>query len=225
MTALGTGPLDLSHPIESGMTTYPGLPAPLVAEHLTRESSRERYAAGTTFSIGRIEMIANTGTYIDAPYHRFAGGVDIAGLPLDRVANLAGVLVDAREKGRSLGPEIFDKTALEDRAVLIWTGWDAHWRTPEYGSGNHPFLTREAAAHLAASRARLVGIDSLNIDAAADLTRPAHTLLLDAGIPIVEHLTNLASIGIGSSPFRFFAVPAPVRAIGSFPVRAFALPG
>ncbi|MCA1581337.1 MAG: cyclase family protein [Acidobacteria bacterium] len=210
--------------MESGMTTYPGLPAPLVAEHLTREASRERYAAGTTFSIGRIEMVANTGTYIDAPFHRFEGGADIAGLSLDRVAGVAGLLVDARGKGRSLGPEIFDKAAVEDRAVLIWTGWDIHWRTPEYGSGTHPFLTREAAAHLAASRARLVGIDSLNIDDTADQTRPAHTLLLDAGIPIVEHLTNLASLGFGSPPFRFFAVPAPVRAIGSFPVRAFALP-
>lgn len=206
------------------MTTYPGLPAPVVEEHLTRESSRERYAAGTTFSIGRIEMVANTGTYIDAPFHRFAGGADIAGLPLDRVAGLAGALVDARGKGRSLGLEIFDKIPLDGRAVLVWTGWDMHWRTPEYGAGNHPFLTRAAAAHLVSSRARLVGIDSLNIDDTGDLTRPAHTLLLDAGIPIVEHLTNLGSLG-SSSPFRFFAVPAPVRAIGSFPVRAFALPG
>lgn len=205
------------------MTTYPGLPAPLVTEHLTREASADRYAPGTTFSIGRIEMIANTGTYVDAPFHRFAGGADVAALPLDRLANVPGTLVDATGRGQSLGPEVFDKRTLQGRAVLVCTGWDAHWRTPEYGAGRHPFLTRGAAELLTASGAILVGIDSLNIDDAGDLTRPAHTLLLEAGIPIVEHLTHLGSIG--SSPFRFFAVPPPVRGIGSFPVRAFALPG
>ena len=221
MTQSPPGLIDLSHPIESGMTTYPGLPAPLVAEHLSRDASAEHYAPGTTFSIARIEMVANTGTYVDAPFHRFAGGDDIAALPLARLAAVPGALVDARGKGAALGPELFTAVPIENRAVLVWTGWDAHWRAPEYGSGNHPFLTREGAAHLAARSAVLVGIDSLNIDDVRDLTRPAHTLLLAAGIPIVEHLTNLGSVG--SSPFRFFAVPAPVRGMGSFPVRAFAL--
>ncbi len=218
---MATRLLDLSHPIESGMTTYPGLPGPLLSEYLTREASKERYASGTTFAIGRIDMIANTGTYIDAPFHRFAGGADVAALPLDRVADLPGMIADARGRDRAIGPDLFDKRELSGRAVLVWTGWDAHWRTPEYGAGRHQFLTREAAELLAASGARLVGIDSLNIDDAADAARPAHTLLLEANIPIVEHLTGLGSIG--SDPFRFFAVPAPVRGIGSFPVRAFAL--
>ncbi|MEP6802336.1 MAG: cyclase family protein [Acidobacteriota bacterium] len=221
MIDLRSGPIDLSHPIESGMTTYPGLPAPLVAEHLSRDASAERYAAGTTFSIARIEMVANTGTYLDAPFHRFVEGEDVAALPLGRLAAIPGVLVDARGKGPALGPDLFESVSVENRAVLVWTGWDAHWRTPEYGSGAHPFLTREASAHLAAGPAALVGIDSLNIDDVRDLTRPAHTLLLAAGIPIVEHLTNLASVG--SAPFLFFAVPAPVRGMGSFPVRAFAI--
>ncbi len=216
-------PIDLSHPIESGMTTYPGLPAPLVGEHLSRAASRERYAPGTTFSIGRIEMVANTGTYVDAPFHRFADGSDIAALPLARVAAVPGALVDARGRGPALGPQVFADAALEGRAVLVWSGWDAHWRTPEYGSGNHPFLTIEAAERLVSGKAALVGIDSLNIDDVRDLARPAHTLLLGAGIPIVEHLTNLESVGAGA--FLFFAVPAPVRGMGSFPVRAFVLPG
>ncbi|MEO8191196.1 MAG: cyclase family protein [Acidobacteriota bacterium] len=216
-------PIDLSHPIESGMTTYPGLPAPLVGEHLSRAASGVLYAPGTTFSIGRIEMVANTGTYLDAPFHRFAEGDDIAALSLPRVAAVAGVVVDARGKGPALGPEVFADVALEDRAVLVWTGWDAHWRTPEYGAGNHPFLTRDAAERLVSGSPSLVGIDSLNIDDVRDLARPAHTLLLKAGIPIVEHLTNLESVRPGA--FRFFAVPAPVRGMGSFPVRAFVLPG
>ncbi len=216
-----SGPIDLSHPIESGMTTYPGLPAPLVAEHLSRDASAERYAAGTTFSIARIEMVANTGTYLDAPFHRFVEGEDVSALPLSRLAAVRGVLVDARGKGAALGPDLFESFSVENRAVLVWTGWDAHWRTPEYGSGKHPFLTRDAAARLAGGGAALVGIDSLNIDDVRDLTRPAHTLLLAAGIPIVEHLTNLGNVGLAR--FLFFAVPAPVRGMGSFPVRAFAL--
>jgi kynurenine formamidase len=214
--------VELSHPIEPGMTTYPGLPGPTVSEHMSREQSVSRYAPGTTFSIGRVELVANTGTYVDAPFHRFAAGGDVASLPLERLADVAGVVVDARQHGRALGPGIFDGVTLAGRAILVKTGWDAHWRTPEYGAG-HPFLTRAAAELLADEGAALVGIDSLNIDDTADLARPAHTVLLSAGIPITEHLANLH--GIPDGPFRFYAVPAPFAQMGSFPVRAFALLG
>ena len=219
MTPPGPRFVDLSHPIEDGMTTYPGLPAPAISQYLTREASASRYAAGTTFSIGRVDMVANTGTYVDAPFHRFAGRTDVAGLALDRLADVPGMIVDARAAGRAIGPAVFGGLSLEGRAVLVRTGWDSRWRTPEYGSGN-PFLTGDAARLLVAARAALVGIDSLNIDDTEDLSRPAHTALLEAGIPIVEHLTNLGAVPGGS--FRFFAVPPPFAGMGSFPVRAFA---
>lgn len=212
--------VDLSHPIESGMVTYPGLPAPVVSEHLTREASEGRYAPGTTFSIGRMELVANTGTYLDAPFHRFAGRADVAALALEQIADAEGTLIDVRPFGRPIGIDAFRGAVVASRAVLLRTGWDALWRSPEYGAGGHPYLTADAAGYLASEGAVLVGIDSLNIDDAADLTRPAHTRLLEAGIPIVEHLTNLGALP--SRGFRFFAVPAPVRGMGSFPVRAFA---
>lgn len=221
------GPIDLSHPIEDGMTTYPGLPAPVITEHLARAASEERYAPGTTFSIGRIDIVANTGTYVDAPFHRFAGGADLAALPLARLAGAAGLLIDVDVEversgaGPAIGAEAFAGQPLAGRAVLIHTGWDRHWRTPEYGSGRHPFLTAAAAALLADAGPAVVGIDSLNIDDTADGSRPAHTRLLAAGIPIVEHLTNLGAVA--GLRFRFFAVPPPVRGMGSFPVRAFAI--
>lgn len=211
--------VDLSHPIENGMTTYPGLPAPAISDHLSREASREKYAAGTTFQIGRVEMIANTGTYVDAPFHRFEEGIDVAGLSLERLSDREGVLVDAGPD-RAVGPERFAGRDLSGKAVLFRTGWDIHWRTARYGEG-HPYLTRAAAEALVLAGPALVGIDSLNIDDTADLTRPAHTLLLRAGIPIVEHLCNLGSIP--ASGFRFSAVPAPFRGLGSFPVRAYAV--
>jgi arylformamidase len=219
--------LDLSHSIEPGMITYPGLPAPAVSEFLSREASAAKYAPGTTFSIGRVDLVANTGTYVDAPFHRFAEGADIAALPLERLANLPGVVLplpggEARGEGRSRSFEVtlFERHDLRGKAVLLHSGWDVHWRTPAYGEG-HPFVTREAARLLAASGAALVGIDSLNIDDTADPERPAHTHLLEAGIPIVEHLCNLAALPV--SGFRFFAVPAPFARMGSFPVRAFAI--
>jgi kynurenine formamidase len=218
-----TGLIDLSHPIEDGMTTYPGLPAPVIAEHLARAASQERYAPGTTFSIGRIDLVGNTGTYVDAPFHRFAGGADLAALPLAQLAGAAGLLIEAARSDASpaIGAEAFAGQPLAGRAVLIFTGWDRHWRTPEYGSGRHPFLTAAAAALLADASPAVVGIDSLNIDDTADGARPAHTRLLAAGIPIVEHLTNLGAVA--GRRFRFFAVPPPVRGMGSFPVRAFAI--
>jgi kynurenine formamidase len=212
--------VDLSHEIEHGMVTYPGLAVPIISDWLSRDASRARYAPGTTFHIGKIEMIANTGTYMDAPFHRHAGGADIAAYPLEAVADLPGVVIRAATRvGRGLDAELFRGREVQGRAVLVHTGWDAHWRSAAYGSG-HPFLTRAAAEHLISAEAALVGIDSLNIDDDADGTRPAHTLLLGAGIPIVEHMTNLGALpDIG---FRFFAVPAKVKGMGSFPVRAFA---
>ena len=211
--------IELSHPIEPGMTTYPGLPAPAVSDFLSHEDSRARYAPGTTFSIARIEMVANTGTYVDAPFHRFAKGSDIGSLPLERLADLDGVVVE-KGPGRAFDAGLLAGRALEGRAVLLRSGWDAHWRTPAYFHG-HPYVTREAAEALAAARPALVGIDSLNIDDVDDGTRPAHTLLLQAGIPIAEHLCNLADLPVEG--FRFHCVPAPFRGVGSFPVRAYAV--
>lgn len=206
------------------MVTYPGLPAPVISDWLAREDSRRRYASGTEFQMGKIEMLANTGTYIDAPFHRYAAGRDIAAYPLEAVANLEGIVVRATmRQGRALDAALFRGGALGGKAVLVHTGWDAHWRTERYGQG-HPFLTRASAELLVGAGAALVGIDSLNIDDDKDGTRPAHTLLLGAGIPIVEHLCRLGDLP--DRGFRFFAVPAPVKGIGSFPVRAFAaVPG
>jgi arylformamidase len=212
--------VDLSHTIHDGLVTYPGLPAPRVIEHLDRASSRAHYAPGTEFSIARMELVANTGTYLDAPFHRYASGKDLAALELETLADLAGVVVRAPRDRRALGPELFDGIPLERRAVLVDTGWSRHFGTPAYGNG-HPFLTRAAAERLVAGGATLVGIDSLNIDDTAGGERPVHSLLLERDVRIVEHMTNLAALPDG--PFRFFAVPVKVRAMGSFPVRAFAL--
>ncbi|HEV3470864.1 MAG TPA: cyclase family protein [Pyrinomonadaceae bacterium] len=213
--------IDLSHEVEHGMVTYRGLPAPVISDHLSREASRALYAEGTEFYIGRIEMVANTGTYLDAPFHRFADGRDLAGLPLASLADLEGVTVRAGARGRrAVGAEAFDGLDVRGKAVLVHTGWSRHWRTEQYFEG-HPYLTRDAAEHLATSGAALVGIDSYNIDDTSDPSRPAHTVLLRADIPIVEHLCNLDALPGGG--YRFFAVPVKVKAFGTFPVRAFAL--
>lgn len=214
--------IDLSHPITHGMTTYPGLPGPAIRDYLSREASAAKYAEGTTFQIGRVDLVANTGTCVDAPFHRFADGSDIAGLALERLADRDGAVVEARGRGRAIGPDSFREHALAGCAVLFRTGWSAHFGTPRYGEG-HPFLTREAARALVAAAPALVGIDSLNVDDTADGARPAHTLLLAAGIPIVEHLRNLESLPLRG--FRFHAVPAPLQGLGSFPVRAYAIVG
>jgi kynurenine formamidase len=213
--------IDVSHEIEAGMITYPGLPAPLISDYLSREASRGRYAEGTTFQIGRIEMVANTGTYIDAPFHRFAEGIDLAQLPLERLADVEGVLVDATGRDdRAIGPDFFEGLALSERAVLIHTGWDTHWRTPQYAV-DAPFLTRRAVELLVEAAPALVGIDSINIDDMQDGERPAHTLLLGAGIPVVEHLCNLGKLP--ASGFRFHCLPVKFRGVGTFPVRAYAV--
>lgn len=214
--------VDLSHPIESGMVTYPGLPAPLVSDFLSREESSERYGGKAEFHIARIEMVANTGTYLDAPSHRHGDGVDIGDLPLPSVANVPGLVVRL-PSGRAVEPELFAGVDLAGRAVLFRTGWSTRWRSESYGAPEHPFVTREAAERLAAGGAALVGIDSVNIDDMADHSRPAHTILLGHGIPVVEHLTNLDELE--GQPFTFFAVPAPFRGVGTFPVRAFAIVG
>lgn len=213
--------IDLSHEIEHGMTTYPGLPAPAVSDWLSRDASQGKYAPGTTFQIGKIEMVANTGTYVDAPFHRLADGFDVAGFALAAVADLEGLVVRATGRTRrALDAGAFRGLTVRGKAVLVYTGWDAHWRTATYGTG-HPFLTADAAVFLVEAGAALVGIDSLNVDDTADGTRPAHTAILRAGIPLVEHLTNLAALPEGG--FRFFAVPPRIKGMGSFPVRAFAI--
>jgi arylformamidase len=213
--------IDLSHTVESGMITYKGLPAPVVCDFLSREASRALYAEGTEFHIGRIEMVANTGTYVDSPFHRFAHGADLSELDLASLANLAGVLVHATGMAeRAIGPAAFAANDVRGKAVLVHTGWATHWRTDRYFEG-HPFLTEEAALFLRDSGAALVGIDSLNIDDTDDGRRPVHTALLGAGIPVVEHLRGLEELPL--SGFRFTAAPVKVRGMGTFPVRAFAV--
>jgi kynurenine formamidase len=215
--------VDVSHVIEDGQITYPGLPAPIICDYLSREASRATYAEGTTFQIGRIEMVANTGTYVDAPFHRYADGADLSELPLERLANLPGIVVDAGPlPGRGIDSSLFEGLELRDCAVLVRTGWDRHWATPQYGQG-HPFLTAAAAAYLRDAGAALVGIDSLNIDDITDGRRPVHSTLLGAGIPIAEHLCGLNALP--QAGFRFHAVPAKFRGVGTFPVRAYAILG
>lgn len=213
--------IELSHTVEDGMITYRGLPGPLISEYLSREESRSHYAEGTEFHIGKIEMVANTGTYIDSPFHRFASGSDLAALPLSSIANLDGVAIRiSTQSTRAIGRNAFMDMNIRGKAVLVHTGWDVHWRTEGYFDG-YPFLTADAAHWLAQAGAALVGIDSLNIDDNLDGTRPVHTTLLSANIPIIEHMCNLGSLP--DQGFRFFAVPAKVKGLGSFPVRAFAL--
>jgi arylformamidase len=213
--------VDVSHVIEHGMITYKGLPAPLICDFLSREKSRSLYAPGTEFHIGKIEMVANTGTYLDSPFHRYAAGKDLSELPLDRLANLDGVVISADiSRGRAIGRTVFQDHDVRGKAVLVRTGWDGYWRTDQYFEG-HPFLTRDAAEYLLGAGAALVGIDSLNIDDTGDMSRPVHSILLAAEIPIVEHLRGLDQLpGAG---FRFFAVPVKVKNMGTFPVRAFGI--
>jgi kynurenine formamidase/8-oxo-dGTP pyrophosphatase MutT (NUDIX family) len=221
--ALGNGAarafVDLSHTIHDGLVTYPGLPAPRIGAHLERVASRAYYAPGTEFSIARMELVANTGTYLDAPFHRYEGGRDLSELALETLAELPGVVARASERSRAIGPEAFDGLELAGRAVLVHTGWSRHFGTPAYASG-HPFLTRAAAERVVAGGAALLGIDSLNVDDTADGERPVHSLLLARGVHVVEHLTNLRALS--AAGFRFSAVPVKVRGMGSFPVRAFA---
>jgi arylformamidase len=214
--------IDVCHTIDDGMITYKGLPAPVITDHLSREASRIHYAAGTEFHIGKIEMVANTGTYIDSPFHRYPNGRDLAGLDLYTVANLDGLVVRIEDKDkRAIDVDSLQALDVKGKAVLVQTNWDLHWRTEEYWSGKHPFVTEAAARLLAESGAALVGIDSYNIDNTQEGTRPVHSILLRHNIPIVEHLCGLRDLP--SHGFKFFAVPVKVRNFGTFPVRAFAL--
>lgn len=211
--------VDLSHPIRAGMVTLPGLPGPEITAHLSREASEQVYTEGTTFEIGRISMVANTGTYVDAPHHRFEAGFDLAGFPLTSLADLPAVVVRLRDApAGGVGPETLAAYDVEGRAVLIETGDSDRFGTPEYVV-DASYLTRAGAEWLVAHDAALVGIDAANIDDMTDGTRPAHTLLLQAEIPIVEHLTDLAEVPPTGA--RFFAVPPKVEDLGTFPVRAF----
>jgi kynurenine formamidase len=212
--------IDLSHTIEDGMITYKGLPAPVVCDYLSREKSRSIYEPGTEFQIGKIEMVANTGTYIDCPFHRYADGKDLSEVELKRFANLEGILVTADyRKGIEIGKSFFERLNVKGKAVLVNTGWCEHWRTDTYFE-NHPFLTEEAAIYLRDQGATLVGIDSHNIDDTRTKSRPVHTTLLKAEILIVEHMCNLDQLP--ATGFYFNAVPPKFKGVGTFPVRAYA---
>lgn len=218
--------IDLSHTVEHGMITYKGLPGPIISDHLSRENSSSVYEPGTEFHIGKIEMVANTGTYLDSPFHRYPFGKDLSELELSSLANLDSIVVRAQSAGddanqRGILPACFNARKLKGKAVLFHTGWDKHWRTDKYSDGTHPYLTEETAAALVKAQPALVGIDSFNIDDTSSGKRPVHSLLLAANIPVVEHLCNLDAVP--DSKFRFFAVPVKVKAFGTFPVRAFAI--
>jgi arylformamidase len=210
--------IDLSHVIEHGMVTYKGLPAPHICDFWTREHSAQFYDDGSTFQIGRIDMVANTGTYLDAPFHRFEDGADLAALDLGQLVALPGIVVRSEEM--AVDAAAFEGLDVAGKAVLVHTGWDRHWRTETYFE-NHPFLTEGAARLLVESGARLVGIDSYNIDDTRTRARPVHTLLLGAGILICEHMANLAALP--AEGFAFTAAPPKIAGMGTFPVRAFAL--
>ncbi len=217
---MNTKLIDLSHEVEHGMITYRGLPAPVICDYLSREESRSHYAEGTEFYIGKIELVANTGTYVDSPFHRFADGIDLSELPLESLADLEGILVHAQNLGRAISANVFQGLNLKGKAVLVHTGWSRHWRTDQYFE-RHPFLTKEAAEFLVESGAAFVGIDTYNIDDITDGTRPVHTALLGNRIPICEHMCGLENLP--ESGFRFHAAPVKVKAFGTFPVRAYAV--
>jgi kynurenine formamidase len=213
--------VDLSHVIVDGMTTYKGLPGPHICDFWSREASAANYDDGSTFQIGRIDMVANSGTYLDSPFHRFAEGADLAGLTLDQLASLPAMVVRAPfDEGLAVGPDSFAGLDLSGKAVLIDTGWSRHWGSEAYFT-DHPFLTAQAAQLLADRGAALVGIDSHNIDDTRVRTRPVHTTLLGADVLICEHMTNLAALP--DDGFRFTAVPPKIEGMGTFPVRAFAI--
>jgi len=211
--------IEVSHLVTAGMKTYPGLPLPEVEVVFDYESSRERYQGKAEFLIASLHLCGNTGTYVDAPIHRYRGGADLASLPLERLADVEVVVVDATKAGRAIGAEAFAGVNVQGRAVLVRTDFSRRWGTEAYFSSN-PFVTAEAAQLLASEHAALVGIDSLNIDDTADPSRPAHTILLGAGIPICEHMTNLVSVPEGG---RLHAVPIAWVGGASFPVRAYVL--
>jgi kynurenine formamidase len=215
--------VDLSHVIEEGMVTYKGLPGPHICDFWTREGSAANYDDGSSFQIGRIDMVANTGTYLDSPFHRYEDGKDLSELPLGSVAELPAIVIRRPfENGLATDAADLERFDVRGKAVLVHTGWDRHWRTDAYQE-NHPFLTAAAAEWLVENEAVLVGIDSNNIDDTRERRRPVHTILLGAEIPICEHMTGLERLP--DSGFTFTAAPPKVRGMGTFPVRAFAVLG
>jgi kynurenine formamidase len=212
--------IDLSHTIEDGLITYKGLPAPIICDYLSREESRNYYEPGTTFQIGKIEMVTNTGTYIDCPFHRYEHGKDLSEVELECFADLNGIRISIPfTETLAVTQDHFRNYDLKGKAVLIHTGWDVHWRTDRYFN-NHPYLTSEAAEYLLNCGVKLVGIDSHNIDNTSVNSRPVHSILLGAEILIVEHLCNLNSLP--PEGFTFSAIPPKFKGVGTFPVRAMA---
>ena len=212
--------IDLSHVIDNGLITYKGLPAPVICDYLSREDSKKFYEQGTTFQIGKIEMVSNTGTYIDCPFHRYADGNDLSETPLEKFAELdAIVIVSSHTERFAIDESVIKKYDIKNKAVLFHTGWAEFWNTEKYYS-NHPFLTASAAQYLKGQQVKLVGIDSHNIDDTNGRSRPVHTTLLGAGILIVEHLCNLENLP--HQGFHFSAVPPKFKGVGTFPVRAMA---
>jgi len=212
--------IDLSHTVEHGLVTYKGLPAPIICDFLSREDSRSHYLGGTEFHIGKIEMVANTGTYVDSPFHRFSDGIDLSELPLESLVDLDGVVVRAQNVGRAISAQAFKGINVKGKAVLVHTDWARHWNTEQYYE-SHPFLTKDAAELLVEAGAVFVGVDTYNIDDTTDGTRPAHTILLGNQIPICEHMCGFGLLP--NSGFRFHAAPVKVKAMGTFPVRAYAV--
>ncbi len=210
--------IDLSHTVEDGLVTYKGLPAPIICDYLSREESKKHYADGTTFQIGKIEMCSNTGTYLDSPFHRYEEGKDLSELNLESVASLEGIKVVVNEKVIAIGKDAFIGAEVYGKAVLVQTNWSRNWNTEKYYEG-HPFLTEDAAQYLRDNGAKLVGIDSYNIDDVGGKDRPVHSTLLGAEILIVEHMCNLNNVP--TNAFKFYAVPVKVKGFGTFPVRAF----
>ena len=217
--------VDLSHAFTDGTVTYPGLPAPSITPHLTREASRSVYAEGTEFEIDSITMVGNTGTYLDSPFHRYAEGTDLAGLELDSLVDLPTIVVrSSGAGGRGIDVSCLDGLEVRGCAVLFDTGWDRHFATPQYGI-DAPYLTAAVADYCVEHGVLLVGIDSVNIDdTQGGGVRPVHSTLLEHGIHVVEHLANLAALPDAGALFT--AVPPKVAGFGTFPVRAFAkVPG
>ena len=212
--------IDLSHTIEHGMITYQGLPGPVISDFLSRKKSRDRYDPGTEFHIALIEMVSNTGTYMDTPFHRYEGGRDLADLQLDQLVELEAVTIKANDPAyRAIGKSAFTGYDLMGKAVLVNTGFDKYWGTDKYFH-YPPFLTQEAGEYIASQSPILVGIDTYNIDDPDDLSRPVHTILLGKDILIIEHMCNLRELP--EKDYLFTAVPQKIRGVGSFPVRAFA---
>jgi arylformamidase len=212
--------IDLSHTVEHGLVTYKGLPAPILCDYLSREDSRSHYTGGTEFNIGKIEMVANTGTYVDSPFHRYADGIDLSELPLESLVDLEGIVVRAQSLGRAITAQAFKGINVKGKAVLVHTDWARHWNTEQYYEG-HPFLTKDAAEFLVEAGSAFVGVDTYNIDDTTDGVRPVHTILLGNQIPICEHMCGFDQLP--DSGFRFHAAPVKVKAMGTFPVRAYAV--